>query len=163
MNRLKQALLGLSLLVFLAFAHAQSPVELRSEVFIVSEVTTDSGSKEERYSQADSAIPGQIVEYRIFAKNRGDTTLPEGRVRIATGIDEFFAYVEGTASPDDGSFLIEFSADGETYSEAPLIVGEGDDRSIISPADYTHIRWTYLKALEPGEEVTVRYRLKVLD
>lgn len=162
MNRLTSIMLSLSLLVLVSFVSAQNPIQLRSEIYVVSEITTDDGGKEERFSQADSAYAGQIVEYRIFAKNTGNTTLPEGRVRITSNVEDFFEYVDGSAQPDD-HFLVEFSIDAESYSEAPLFTGEGDNREIVSPKAYKHVRWTYLKALEPGEEVVVYYRVKVLD
>lgn len=162
MNRLTSIMLSLTLLVLVSFVSAQNPIQLRSEIYVVSEITTDDGGKEERFSQADSAYAGQIVEYRIFAKNTGNTTLPEGRVRITSNVEDFFEYVDGSAQPDD-HFLVEFSIDAESYSEAPLFTGEGDNREIVSPKAYKHVRWTYLKALEPGEEVVVYYRVKVLD
>ena len=76
-----------------------NPIALRSEIYIVSLVTLDDGSREERFTAATSAIPGQVIEYRIFATNTGETTLPAGRVQVLGPVQEGMEFVAGSATP----------------------------------------------------------------
>lgn len=145
-------------------AGAQNPIELRTEIYVVSEVTASDGSKEERLTPADSAIPGQVVEYRIMATNAGETTLPAGRVQIFGPVQGGTAYVKDSATPSaEGELLTEFTADGDTYGTPPLLVGEGDDRREAPASEYAGVRWTLLVPLEPGQEVTFTYRVQLLE
>lgn|SRR5690554_1650484 len=164
--RLGVAALSLALLLALTgLVTAQStdnPITFSSEIYVVSEVTADDGSKEERFSAATSAIPGQVVEFRIIATNSGETTLPAGRVQILGPIAEGQAYVGNSASPStENRLLTEFSVDGTEFSEAPVLVGTGEGRRVADPSEYTMIRWTLLTPMEPGQEVTLVYRVLI--
>ncbi len=157
-------LVVLAALLALGLALAQSPandISFRSETYIVSRVTLEGGGTEERYSPATSAIRGQVVEYRIFATNTGETTLPAGQVQILAPIDAGMAFVVNSATPSSERLLTEFSIDGVDYSEPPLLVGEGDDRRVAEPGEYTMIRWTLLVPLEPGQEFAFVYRVTI--
>lgn len=143
---------------------AQSPandISFRSETYIVSRVTLEGGATEERYSAATSAIRGQVVEYRIFATNTGETTLPAGQVQILAPVGEGMSFVANSATPSSERLLTEFSVDGADYSEPPLLVGEADSRRVADPGEYTMIRWTLLVPLEPGQELAFVYRVVV--
>lgn len=159
--------LGVAALLLAVFglAAAQTPanpITFRSEIYVVSEVTAADGSKEERFSAATSAIPGQVVEFRIIATNSGDTTLPAGRVQIFGPVDDGMAYVSNSASPSaENRLLTEFSVDGEEFSEPPVLVGAGDNRRVADAEEFTMIRWTLLTPLEPGQEVTLVYRVVI--
>lgn len=140
-----------------------NPIQLRTEIYIVSEVTNKDGSKGEKLTKADTARPGQIVEYRLFAKNVGDTTLPAGVVVISTPVPSGMEYVANSATPSSDSLLAEFSADGgHNYSKPPVLTGSGDAKKVAEPTSYTNIRWTVLTAMEPGKEIPFFYRVKVL-
>lgn len=150
--------------MMLAFAAAQSttsPITFRSEIYIVSEVTLEDGTKEERFTAATEAIPGQIVEFRIFATNSGETTLPAGRVNIYGPIQEGMQFVGNSATPSSERILTEFSVDGENFSAPPVVVVEGEDRHVADPTEYTAIRWTLLVPMEPGQEEPFYYRVTI--
>lgn len=153
------------LLALLGLAAAQAPdnpITFRSEIYVVSEVTAADGSREERFSAATSAIPGQVVEFRIIATNSGETTLPAGRVQIFGPVDAGMAYVGNSASPSaENRLLTEFSVDGAEFSEPPVLVGVDDSRRVAEPNEFTMIRWTLLTPLEPGQEVTLIYRVVI--
>lgn len=136
-----------------------NPIELRSEIYIVSLVTLDDGTREERFTEATSAIPGQVIEYRVFATNVGETTLPAGRVQVIGPVMDGMEFVPGSATPSSERVLTEFSADGQEFGIAPLLVGTGDDRGVVEPTDYQAVRWTLLEALEPGQEEPFYYRV----
>lgn len=164
--RTKLATVALLLLGTLASSAAfaqQNPIALRTEIYIVSLVTLDDGTREERFSQATSAIPGQVIEYRIFATNTGETTLPAGSVQIFGPVEDGMEYVSGSATPDSERILTEFSLDGSEFSRPPLLVGEGDDRRVAEPEEFRMIRWRLLVDLEPGQEAAFYYRVVLLD
>ncbi len=142
-----------------ASAQATNPITFRSEIYVVSQVTLSDGSKEERFTPATQAIPGQIVEYRIFATNSGETTLPPGVVQIYGPVQGGMEYVTNSATPTSDKLLTEFSVDGVNFSEAPVLVGEATARRVAEPAEYTMIRWTLLVPLEPGQEEPFYYRV----
>lgn len=137
-------------------------VQIRVETYVVSEVTKDDGTKEERFSDATSAFPGQVVEYRIFATNVSDATLQPGILKVTGPVPDGMTYVEDSATPSSDRVLTEFSADGGvTYSEPPVLVGTGDDRSVAPPDSYTGIRWTLLVPMDVGDEEPFYYRVTV--
>ncbi len=166
---MKKGFLYLALCLLLAgVALAQNnPVSYRLESYVVSQVTGDDGSQEETFTEADSARPGQVVEYRLFVENVGDTTLPPGTVVVTGPVPEGTSYVDASATPTSDRVLTEFTADGETYGEAPLIVtsgtggGTGGERTAVAPEDYTAVRWTLKQPLEPGQEEPFVYRVTV--
>lgn len=140
-----------------------NPIELRTEIYIVSVVTRADGSQEERFTAATEAIPGQVIEYRIFAKNVGETTLPAGRVTIIGPVMDGFEFVPSSATPSSERVLTEFSVDGTTFGTPPVLVGEGAGRRAADPTEYRAVRWTLLVALEPGQEEPFYYRVVVLE
>jgi len=141
-----------------------NPIQLRTEIYIVSQVTNKDGSTGEKLTKADSARPGQIVEYRLFAKNVGSTTLPPGVVVISTPVPKGMQYVPNSATPSSDKLLTEFSADGgTTFSKPPVLLTSGGTKKVAEPTSYTNVRWTVLTSLEPGQEVPFFYRVKVLN
>ncbi len=140
----------------------QSPISLRTEIYIVSLVTRDDGTREERFSPATEAIPGQVIEYRIFATNTGETTLPAGSVQIYGPVENGMEYVSGSATPTSDRVLAEFSLDGAEFGTPPLLVGTGESRRVAEPEEYKMIRWRLLVDLEPGQEAPFYYRVTLL-
>ncbi|HLU82913.1 MAG TPA: hypothetical protein VKZ43_05880 [Trueperaceae bacterium] len=139
-----------------------NPIALRSEIYIVSLVTLDDGSREERFTAATSAIPGQVIEYRIFATNTGETTLPAGRVQVLGPVQEGMEFVAGSATPSSERVLTEFSADGSQFGVPPILVGTGDSRRVVEPDEFKAVRWTLLVPMEPGQEEPFFYRVTLL-
>lgn len=140
-----------------------NPIQIRTEIYVVSEVTNSDGSKSEKLTKADTARPGQIVEYRLFAKNVSNTTLPAGVVQISSPVPTGMQYVPNSATPSTDTLLTEFSADGgTTFSKPPVLIGTGSARKVAEPTSYTTVRWTVLAPMEPGQELPFFYRVKVL-
>ncbi len=138
------------------------PLAYRLEIFVVSHVTRDDGTREERYTEASEARPGQMVEYRIFVENVSDTTLPAGLVQIRLPVPEGTEYVPNSATPSSDRVLTEFSADrGRSFSEPPVLIGNDEQRSVADPTTYEEIRWTFFVELEPGQEEALVYRVIV--
>ncbi|MEX2543409.1 MAG: hypothetical protein WD314_16505 [Trueperaceae bacterium] len=158
MKRLAIAVL-LSLGLGYAFAQdaADTPVEVRLEIFLVSEVQGT-----EQFRPATTARPGQTVEYRLTAVNISDETLPSGTVEIVGPIPPQTTFVPNSATASSERLLTEFSADdGRNFSEEPVLVGEEPDRSVAEPESYDSVRWTLLVPMEPGQEEAFFYRVVV--
>ena len=135
-------------------ALAQSnPVSVRIEAYIVSQVTAGDGSMTERFSKSTTARPGQVVEYRVFAKNNDATTLPAESVSVLGPVPDSSTYVDGSATPTSERVRTEFSLDGKTFSAAP--------ETTEGPAAYKAIKWTLLVPLEPGQEERFVYRVTI--
>jgi len=156
------ALLALSLATAVALAQALEPVRWALETYIVSQVTRDDGTREDRFSAATQARPGQIVEYRIIVSNVSEETLPPGIVVITVPVLEGTQFLPNSATPSSDGLLTEFSADdGLTFAETNVFVGLGDQRTIADPTAYTTVRWTVLEEMEPGAELTLAYRVTI--
>ena len=145
----------------IGLAQNDNPIAIRLEIYVVSEVTQSDGTVEERFAEATTARPGQVVEYRLFATNTGDTTLPAGTVVILGPVPDGTSYIENSTTPTSERLITEFSFDGETFSEPPLIMGEGEDRRLIEPSEYQAVRWTLLVPMEPEQEEVFFYRVMV--
>ncbi|HEX7022489.1 MAG TPA: hypothetical protein VF171_06505 [Trueperaceae bacterium] len=160
---LQRVLLLLLLLVPVTVVDAaqqadSGPVAVKIESYIVSEVTGEDGNKQEKFTQATTARPGQVVEYRVSATNTGETTLPAGTVEIIGPVPQGTHYLEGSATPSSEQRLTEFSADGgQSWSEPPVLV----NGEVAKPESYTAVRWTLLSDLEPGKSATFVYRVVV--
>ncbi len=155
----------LVVLVLMAFSSAiaqDNPVEVRLEIYVVSEVTADDGTRTENFTAATSARPGQIVEYRLFAVNNGDTTLPPGTVVITGPVPDGTRFMENSATPTSERLLTEYSVDGLEFSEPPVfILSENGGRRIANPEEFRAVRWTLLVPMEPAMEEAFIYRVVV--
>ncbi len=152
----------LALLLGTGFAQ-NNAIQFRSEIYVVSQVTLQDGTKEERFTAATEAIPGQVVEYRIFAINAGETTLPQGAVQITVPVQAHLQYVANSATPTSDRVITEFSVDGQTFSAPPVIVVVAGERKVAEPTEYTTIRWTLLVPMEPGQEEPFYYRATLVN
>lgn len=149
----------------LGLAAAQNgtdPIAIDLEVYVVSQVTRDDGTREERFTEATEARPGQVVEYRLIVENVSDETLPAGIVVVTGPVPEGTEFVPSSATPSSEALLTEFSADGgENYYETNVFVGRVEDRTIAQPTEYDAVRWTVLEPMEPGDTFTLVYRVTV--
>lgn len=159
MKRLGVLLFGLLFTVF-----AQSgEVKVETKIFLVNQVTDADGTVKEDLKPATTARPGQIVEYRLVARNETDTTLPAGTVSITGPVPNGTTFVPDSATPTDERISTEYSADGTNFADSasPILSGEGDNRAVVDPKAYKAVRWTLLVPLEPGKEETFVYRVTV--
>lgn len=145
-----------ALLAALGWAQSpDNPVSVRLEIYVVSTV-----GGEERFTESNTARPGQIVEYRLFAKNESEETLPAGTVVVTGPILEGTTFVANSATPSSDRVLTEYSVDGEVFGEPPLVLpGENGNRRVAEPTEYTAVRWTLLVPMEPGDEESFVYRV----
>lgn len=123
-RRLCLFLLALTLVLAFGSAAAQNDsIVFEVEIFRVDLVRSDDGATTERFVPVDEAIPGEVIEYRVTAVNRGDIIYRAGTVVVTLPIGTGLAYVEGSASPTSERYVTEFSADGgRTFSEPPVLI-----------------------------------------
>jgi uncharacterized repeat protein (TIGR01451 family) len=155
--------LALLALLFGSFSWAQeNPISVNLEIFIVSMVTRDDGTREERFEPATQARPGFTVEYRLTVKNVSNITQPSGVVRILGPVPTGTTFVPFSASASSETLLTEFAADaGVAFAETNVVRVVDGERVIADPKEYTFVRWTILEELEPGFERLLRYRVIV--
>lgn len=162
MEKLPQVAAAIILLASAGVMAQSNPVTLRTEIYIVSLVTLDDGSREERFTPATSALPGQVIEYRIFASNTGESTLPAGRIQVQGPVQDGMEYIEGSATSSSTLVLTEFTADGGDFSPPPLTIGVGVNRHVVDPTGYRGVRWTVLTPAPAGWEEQFAYRVQLL-
>jgi uncharacterized repeat protein (TIGR01451 family) len=124
LRRLSVSLLALAALLVLGFVVAQNDsIAFEVEIFRVDQVRTDDGEIEDRFVPVEEAIPGEVIEYRVTAINRGDIIYRPGTVVVTLPIGSGLEYVEDSASPTSERYVTEFSADGgRTFSEPPVLI-----------------------------------------
>jgi uncharacterized repeat protein (TIGR01451 family) len=133
-------------------------VELDARVEREIEVVAENGEKTIKRVDAEKVMPGETVVYTITARNVGNE--PATNVVITDPIPEHMDYTgsvvgEGTA--------ITFSIDGgKSYDVASALrVTEGGADRPAKPEEYTHIRWKFNDALEPGSTRSVEFRARL--
>ena len=162
---------GLTVLLLLgaglAFAQEEvaEPVTVMLNAFIVSTTTNDDGEEEETFTEAAEARPGQVVEYRVTAMNEGETTLPAGNVVVTGPVPAGTTYL-GDSATTESQVNLTFSADeGQTFSAPPVMItvtnDEGEEEVEAAPEQYSAVRWTVERALEPEESLEFSYRVTV--
>lgn len=140
--------------LLLGFVSAQTneddnPVSVRLEIYVVSIV-----DGEEKFKESSTARPGQTVEYRLFAINNGDTTLPPGSVTVTGPVPDGTTYVADSATPTSEDVLTEYSADGSDFVESA--VSATSEGGVI-----TAVRWTFEEDMQPSQEESFVYRVIV--
>lgn len=148
--------------VFLSAASAQEEghINLKTVAEVEKVIVNENGEKETIRVPAAKVIPGDEVIYTISYWNIGDE--PAEKVVITDPIPEHMLYTGGNVSGE--GMEITFSVDdGNTYDkpENLKVIGEdGKERKAIL-SEYTHIRWTMKRDLQPGEEGKVEFRAEL--
>ena len=154
----------------LAWVQAQQadpdPVSVELTAFVVTEVVLDDGRVTEEFAEAQAVFPGQVIEYRLTATNRSGAILPAGRLALVGPVPAETRYLADSATATGPDGRLEASLDGEAFAEPPLLVTETDaeGREVeveADPGDYRALRWVVLRALQPDEEIVLRYRVVV--
>lgn len=114
----------------------------------------------------DAAVePGTTIEYELAVTNVSDN--PIGDIVLAPEIPAGTTYVGGSEQLGDGALLLQFSIDGgQTFRVPPIryVVTDSNENELemIATSDlYTDLRIALLRSLEPTEQVSFSYRVKV--
>lgn len=145
-----------------AGASADGEVRLRNLVQKVEYFTNDQGETESRLIDPASVVPNDELRYTIFFENVSeDAIVDAGSVVITNPIPPQVLYIEDSAFGAGTS--ITFSADDGFSWGSPdeVLVRDGDGERIASVDEYTHIRWTFGPALEPGQRGSVFFRARL--
>jgi uncharacterized repeat protein (TIGR01451 family) len=164
-----KSILGLLCLGFL-WAQAQPTetevVGVELTAFVVTEVVLADGTRTEVFTEAEAVFPGQVIEYRLVATNRSAAVVSAGRLTVVGPVPESTRYLADSATAGGPDGRLEASLDGEVFAEPPLLRVERDAAGLeveveVDPGEFRALRWVVLKALEPGEAISLRYRVVV--
>jgi uncharacterized repeat protein (TIGR01451 family) len=109
----------------------------------------------------NNAQPGDVLRYSLKGKNQGNRAATN--FMLTQPIPRRTSYVAQSAT---GNAQVTYSIDqGNNYSAQPMIQVKRADGSVESrpaPAEsYTHVRWKFPNAIEPGANVSAFYQVRV--
>ncbi|WP_165837778.1 DUF11 domain-containing protein [Zavarzinia aquatilis] len=134
----------------------ESPVKVTLTAWLV---TTDAKG-EDVYAPAETARPGDLIEYRVESVNESGKPL-KGQV-LNLPIPPGTTYVGGSASPA----AVQASIDGgKTFAPVPLMrevakPGGGTEKIQVPVTEYRALRWV-VGIQAPGQRAHVKARIKV--
>lgn len=155
-----QIVIALSLLFLAApaaIAQEDGSLKLTSTILRQVEVENEKGEKEIDLVPIDKAVPGEELVVRISFINQGSE--PAENILIVNPVPDQMFYVSGSATGD--FTLATFSIDGgETFDlpEKLVVRDEEGNEKQASSKQYTHVRFTRVRALAPGETDEVSFR-----
>lgn len=164
MKLLNQAILlsgTLALILLVGPAQAkQSTIKISSEVHELVEVKDEHGKPQLKAIAADEITPGDRILFTTSFKNNGEKA--SDNVIITNPIPKHTRYLADSAKGEH--CIITFSVDGRVWgSEKTLKVRLKDGKfRAATPADFTHIRWKYNRALKPAEKQSISFETKLL-
>jgi uncharacterized repeat protein (TIGR01451 family) len=109
----------------------------------------------------NDARPGDVLRYALKGKNQGNRAA--SNFTLTQPVPARTVYVAQSAT---GNAQVTYSLDqGKTYSAQPMIQVKRADGSLESrpaPAEsYTHVRWKFQNAIEPGANISAFYQVRV--
>jgi uncharacterized repeat protein (TIGR01451 family) len=155
-------ILGLLPLLGTTQLHASESAETAplTATLTVQRVVTDAEGAE-ALEPADTARPGDLLEYRVVYVNAGDQAL--ANVLATLPIPDSMIYQADTATP---AFAQAATSDGR-FGTQPLTRTTADAAGkprivTVPPAEYRSLRWV-LGTLEPGESAEASARVRMAE
>lgn len=156
----KGIILGLGLLS-LALPAAAQVAEPQALTITAENVTAQAADRVD--AAAGVSLPGDVIEYRLTFTNHTEGAVSD--VVLNDPIPAGLVFVPGSVTASRADLLLEYSIDaGVSWSTDPVIEIEtaGISRTQPAPAEaYTHVRWTITGEVNPGAQVTARFRARV--
>ncbi|MEM7417270.1 MAG: hypothetical protein AAF389_17335 [Gemmatimonadota bacterium] len=158
----KGLILGFGLLALALPASAQ--VAEPQALTIAAENVT-AASTERASAQAGATLPGDVIEYRLTFTNHQAGAVSD--VVLNDPIPNGLVFVPGSVTASREDLLVEYSIDdGASWTERPTVEVEVAGEAVTRPAPaeaYTHVRWTITGSVNPGAQVTARFRAVVAE
>ncbi len=109
----------------------------------------------------NNARPGDVLRYKLKGRNQGNRAATN--FNLTQPVPKGTAYIAQSAT---GNAQALYSIDnGKSFSAQPMIQVKRADGTVESrpaPAEsYTHVRWSFKTAIEPGAETAVSYQVRV--
>jgi uncharacterized repeat protein (TIGR01451 family) len=154
-------LLTLALVAPMVLAQSTNPVTVALTQFRVTKVTVD-GKTVERFQAADTAAPGDVIEYRLVLENSSKDTVNGAAATLPIPAPTF--YLDKTAvSPATTTLLA--SVDGKNFKLPPLkrnVMRDGKTVEEVIPAnEYRAVRWRLQGKLDAGAKFEFKARVQV--
>jgi uncharacterized repeat protein (TIGR01451 family) len=157
-----RAALAVACMSFAASAWAKPRIEIAiSQAREVVEV--QGGSRTVKLVPAQTASPGDVVQYTLTYTNKGDEVARDAS--IDDPIPKGTTFVANSAAGE--SARIVYSSDGgKSFAPAEQLVREVRlpsgvlEKRPVSPGEYTHVRWI-IPQVPPGATGTVSFRVRV--
>ena len=149
-------LLALCALAALPLRADQGPVETRLEARKV----VRAADGREAFLPADTARPGDVIEYVATYRNTGDRAVRS--LEATLPIPANTELVPGTLRPAGARA----SVDAASFAALPLVrTVTRDGRSVQEPVPYRDYRWLrwHLAELRPKQSATFSARVRVVD
>jgi uncharacterized repeat protein (TIGR01451 family) len=113
----------------------------------------------EKFTSADAAKPGDVIEYKAVYRNSGKIAATDIRADIPIPLGT--EYLPGSAKPA----TFKASLDGKGYAPVPLkrkvtLPSGKTEMQEVPSGEYRFIRWE-LKSLAPGKSSTFILRVKL--
>jgi hypothetical protein len=160
-----------TLLVFV-FTYAlaqQSPLELKLERFVITQVEQE-GEMTELRAAAFESRPGDMIEEVLTATNLTDNALAGVTLEIPVPVGSSYLADSATVLDSGGEIIVaQFSFDnGSSFGFAPLfktitVLEDGKEvvkEVLVDPTEYTHVRWL-LSNFSANAELTASFRAVV--
>lgn len=142
------------------------PVIISIESYLVQERETEEGQVQEWFERVNEAKPNDTIEVRLVVRSEAEEALAAATLLIAMPIPNGMNYIDNSATPSSNLVMLEFSKDKSLFAEnlfKTVTVDSVEKRLPVSSEEYQALRWTVLDDFEPDEELTLFYRLKVLE
>lgn len=158
-NWFSKCLLVMSLLLA---STVQAQVQSVMEMYLV---TTDAEGAEQ-FAKAETAQPGNVIEYRLAYRNEGDSAIYD--ITVTGPIPNDTQYLAASAKADIEHELKVSVDGGATWDNVPVLrTRELEDGStvevVIPPEQYTQIRWYTKGRLSEEAQQNFSYRVKIKE
>lgn len=122
--------------------------------------TAPDGTQTVTYQAAERVRPGETVVYTLdYVNTQAD---PASDLKLDMVVPEQVRLAEGSA--DVPGARVQYSADGgQSYADRLGLTVRNDDGTTRAATtdDITHVRWTLLSPVQPGERGAVSFRAQL--
>jgi uncharacterized repeat protein (TIGR01451 family) len=155
---------GIFLALGLLTAAQSASAQVAEPQALIIEAENVTARSDDRAGNPEAAsVPGDVIEYRLTFTNHQDG--PVSDVVLNDPIPSGLVFVPGSVTGSREDLVIEYSIDdGASWSPRPEVEVEGPGGVERRPAPaeaYTHVRWTVTGSVNPGAQVTARFRARV--